>query len=572
MVQGVGAAGNSGSISNMVEYQVYYSQYQQYKKNNPESKLGFEAWLEMSGKLDYFTQQTENYVESGEQNYTTGDGIDGNTVSGGSHLSKGSGAIYQSDDDETYYQFDWATGDYRVMTSTDEVASAIGLPEGTTIDMIEFGFRSAVITDITFGGLDDGQDTTNYRVNSVYNGITLTDQEFDIHYILNALLMDPSDPQYQIAKDVFDELCANINQWLPDSDLEMLNDIAEQYGTNSAEYKAVLQDVLLSNLDQANEWVEDHSHVVNNTASLEELGSTDGTDGTDGTGSSDGSESDGDNVEYDKNAVLNGSGLSGRYNNNEMWHGNWHKKDLDASYNDGITEMTTILNNLVNALSIELGDQYTDEVAANAQQAMNAVLGGFVITEDEGIIDDQKIKNSEYWAGTDRKGVNARKSCAVVSVKGTIDKFFEVFDSLCGNKTEEQKAAEAQAAEEQAAREEAAFKEMYNMDMHSVAAEADADDDVQVVNVSSASEIQAKAESEILEPLMEKVRSKLQGKGISDADITSALQQCAEYALSYTSDWAATTNNYVYTIYADKLIDKFEEAVKALVQNKGYDV
>ena len=121
------------------------------------------------------------------------------------------------------------------MSSTDEVASAIGLPEGTTIDMIEFGFRSAVITDITFGGLDDGQDTTNYRVNSVYNGITLTDQEFDIHYILNALLMDPSDPQYQIAKDVFDELCANINQWLPDSDLEMLNDIAEQYGTNSAE-------------------------------------------------------------------------------------------------------------------------------------------------------------------------------------------------------------------------------------------------------------------------------------------------------------------------------------------------
>ena len=79
-------------------------------------------------------------------------------------------------------------------------------------------------------------------------------------------------------------------------------------------------------------------------------GSTDGTDGTDGTGSSDGSESDGDNVEYDKNAVLNGSGLSGRYNNNEMWHGDWHKKDTNASYNDGINEMTTILNNLINLL------------------------------------------------------------------------------------------------------------------------------------------------------------------------------------------------------------------------------
>ena len=571
MVQGVGS-GSNGSISNLSTYKLYYSQYEQYKSNNPESKLGFEAWLEMNGKLAYFTQQVENYIESGGQNYTEGDGINGNNIMTGSHISRGSGAIYQSDDDETYYQFDWATGDYRVMTSTEEVMNALGLPEGTTADMIEFGFRSAAITDITFGGLDDGQDTTNYKVNSVYNGITLTDQEFDLHYILNALLMDPSDPQYQIAKSVFDELCANTNQWLPDSDLEMLNEIAEKYGTNSAEYKAVLQDVLLSNLDQANEWVEDHSHVVNNTASLEELGSTDGTDGTDGTGSSDGSESDGDNVEYDKNAVLNGSGLSGRYNNNEMWHGDWHKKDTNASYNDGINEMTTILNNLINALAIELGDQYTDEVAANAQQAMNAVLGGFIITEDENIIDDQKIKNSEYWAGTDRKGVNARKSCAVVSVKGTIDKFFEVFDSLCGNKTEEQKAAEAQAAEEQAAKEEAVFKELYNMDMHSVASEADADDDVQVVNVSSASEIQAKAEAEILQPLINKIKSKLSGKGLSDSEITTALEQCAEYALSYTTEWASTSNNYVYTIDADKLIDKFEEAVKAIVKNRGYDV
>lgn len=574
MVQGVGAAGGSGSISGLNTYELYYSQYIDYLMNNPESTLGFEAWLEMTGKLAYFTEQVENYIESDGQNGTNGDGKTGNTITTDRSISTGSGAIYQSSDDETFYQFDWSTGDYRVITDPNELATAIGLPEGTTVDMIEFGFRSAVFTDVTFGELDDGQDSTSYKVNSVYNGVTLVDQEFDIHYILNALLMDPTDPQYQIAKEVFDKLCDNINQWLPQSDLEMLNEIAEQYGTNSAEYKAVLQDVLLSNLDQANEWVEDHAHVANNSASLEEIGSTgatDGTEGTEGTGSDD-STSDGDNVEYDKNAVLTGSGLSGRYNKNEMWHGSWHKKDTNASYNDGINEMTTILNNLINALALELGDAYTDEVASYAQQAMNAVLGGFVITEDESIIDDQRIKNPEYWAGTDRKGVNARKSCAVVSVKGVIDKFFEVFDSLCGNKTEAEKAAEQQAAEEKAAREEGVFKELYNMDMHSVAAEAGADKNVQVVNVSSASEIQAKAESDILQPLMNKLKSKLQGKGLSDSEITSVLEQCADYALSYTSEWANTTNNYVYTIYADKLIDKFEEAVKSYVKNRGYDV
>ena len=567
MVQGVG--GNSGSISDMGTYQRYYAQYQEYIKNNPESSVNFEGWLIMKGKMGHFMEKTENYIESGGQEYTDGDGVSGNTVSGSRHVSSATGGIYQAADEETYYQFDWDTGEYRVLNGNEEIAAALGVPEGTNIDMINFGFFSAQITDITFGELDDGQDSTYYKLNGNYGNVTITDQEFDIHYILNALLMDPSDPQYQIAKSVFDELCAHTNQWLPDSDLEMLNDIAEKYGTNSAEYKAVLQDVLLSNLDQANEWVEDHTHVSNNNTSLDELGSSSGTDGT---GSSDDSASDGDNVEYDKSAVLSGSGLSGRYNNNEMWHGDWHKKDTNASYNDGINEMTTILNNLINALAIELGDQYTDEVAANAQQAMNAVLGGFVITEDESIIDDQKIKNSEYWAGTDRKGPNARKSCAVVSVKGVIDKFFEVFDSLCGNKTEAQKAAEAQAEEEQAAKEEAVFKELYNMDMHSVASEADADDDVQVVNVSSASEIQAKAESEILQPLINKIKSKLSGKGLSDSEITTALEQCAEYALSYTTEWASTSNNYVYTIDADKLIDKFEEAVKAIVKNRGYDV
>ena len=567
MVQGVGAAGGSGSISGLNTYELYYSQYIDYLMNNPESTLGFESWLEMTGKLAYFTEQVENYIESDGQNGTNGDGKTGNNINTDRSISTGSGAIYQSSDDETFYQFDWSTGDYRVITDPNELATAIGLPEGTTVDMIEFGFRSAVFTDVTFGELDDGQDSTSYKVNSVYNGVTLVDQEFDIHYILNALLMDPTDPQYQTAKEVFDKLCDNINQWLPQSDLEMLNEIAEQYGTNSAEYKAVLQDVLLSNLDQANEWVEDHAHVANNSASLEEIGSTGATDGTEGTeGTGDGSQN-GSVPEYDKSTILNNAGILADYTNNTITKTesvNLKGKSSDEAKSQALSYANqyaeSILDSVISSLQSELGDQCTKEIQEYIAKAKEVTLS-----------DTDSWRDYEYDGGLLRK---KKHYTGKVKTKALIDKFFTEFNTLCANngKSSEEIAAEQQAAEEKAAREEGVFKELYNMDMHSVASEAGADKNVQVVNVSSASEIQAKAESDILQPLMNKLKSKLQGKGLSDSEITSVLEQCADYALSYTSEWANTTNNYVYTIYADKLIDKFEEAVKSYVKNRGYDV
>ena len=567
MVQGVGAAGGSGSISGLNTYELYYSQYIDYLMNNPESTLGFESWLEMTGKLAYFTEQVENYIESDGQNGTNGDGKTGNNINTDRSISTGSGAIYQSSDDETFYQFDWSTGDYRVITDPNELATAIGLPEGTTVDMIEFGFRSAVFTDVTFGELDDGQDSTSYKVNSIYNGVTLVDQEFDIHYILNALLMDPTDPQYQTAKEVFDKLCDNINQWLPQSDLEMLNEIAEQYGTNSAEYKAVLQDVLLSNLDQANEWVEDHAHVANNSASLEEIGSTGATDGTEGTeGTGDGSHN-GSVPEYDKSTILNNAGILADYTNNTITKTesvNLKGKSSDEAKSQALSYANqyaeSILDSVISSLQSELGDQCTKEIQEYIAKAKEVTLS-----------DTDSWRDYEYDGGLLRK---KKHYTGKVKTKALIDKFFTEFNTLCANngKSSEEIAAEQQAAEEKAAREEGVFKELYNMDMHSVASEAGADKNVQVVNVSSASEIQAKAESDILQPLMNKLKSKLQGKGLSDSEITSVLEQCADYALSYTSEWANTTNNYVYTIYADKLIDKFEEAVKSYVKNRGYDV
>ena len=556
MVQGVGSTGDSGSVNNLLEYQIYYPQYEQYKKNNPESTVNFEGWLVMKGKMSYYTQQTENYIESGGQNFTEGDGIKGNTISDQRHLSSSEGAIYQAEDDETYYQFDWDTGDYRVLHGNDEIAAELGVPEGTNVDMIDFGYGSAQIIDITFGDLDDGQDTTNYQLNGIYGNVTVTDQEFDIHYILNTLLMDPSDPQYQIAKGVFDKLCENIDQWLPEADLTMLNEVAAQYGTNSAEYKAVLQDVLLSNLDQANEWVEDHTHVQNtsNMSSLEEIGSTDGTDST-GDGSE--SEETGSIPDYDQTDVLTAAGLATAYSRGD-------KRKVESTDNSEGNrrkelqqQMDADLNAIANALISELGDQLTDEMQTYINKAIAAVAGKSELintwSEKHGFLNMHKKTLGEY------------------SIKDVADAFFTEFNTLCANngKTTEEVAAEQKAAEEKAAKEEAVYQELNGMDMHSLADDAGVKDQ-QVVNPSSAADIQAKAESDILQPLINKIKTQLAGKGVSDADLTADLEQCSQYALQYATEWATTSNNYVYTIYADKVIDKFEEAVQSLITNKGY--
>ena len=65
--------------------------------------------------------------------------------------------------------------------------------------------------------------------------------------------MNPNDPQYQIAEGIFNDLVDNLYQWCPQSDIDALDEIAAQYGTESAEYKDKLKEVLLANLDQANE-------------------------------------------------------------------------------------------------------------------------------------------------------------------------------------------------------------------------------------------------------------------------------------------------------------------------------
>lgn len=578
MVQGVSAAGDSGSLKNMREYQVFYKDYLDYKEKNPESSVNFEGWLMLKGKMAYYTQQMENYVETG--NSRTSDGENGNTLKNTKHVSSNTGAIYQSEDEDTYYQFDYETGEYRVLHGTDEVKAALGFSEDQNVDMIEFGYWSAKITDITFGDLEDGQDTTLYNVNSKYTNVTVTDQEFDIHYILNALLMDPSDPQYQIAKGVFDKLCKNTSQWLPQADLDMLNEVAEKYGTNSAEYKAVLKDVLLSNLDQANEWVEEHTHIKN-TASLEQVGSTGATDGTNG--------SDGTNPEtpvvpeYDKDSVLSNTSLYGDYKGNKSSSCSGYdskSKVINEGMSNFATEAKAKLNEVASALRSQLqssmGDAYTSEIDSYIDKAISKTIDHFLsdcptLSTDYGGGGNYRTRDSDNTIVYARRKNNAGR--ITYNNKNLIDYFFNEFNTISANggKSAEEVAAEQKAAEEKAAKEESGYKSLYNMDMQSTAKEANADKDVQVVNASSAAEIQAKAESSILNPLINKIKSKLSGQGIPDADLTTILSNASSYALSTCTEWASASNDYVYTIDADKVISKFEDAVKESVKNKGYN-
>lgn len=568
MVQGIGGAGNVQSLKNLSFYNTFYSEYSTYQRNHPDSQLSFEGYLSMVGKLGRFNELMENYLETGDP--YSGDGTSGNTLSAARKVTNSSGTIYQSEDEETYYQFDYDAGTYTVLQGNEEIAKALGMPEGNNIDTINFGHKSASITDYTFGGLDDGQDSTTYRLNNGnYGGVNYTDQEFDIHYILNALLMDPTDPQYVIAKNIFDDLSKNANQWCPQSDMDELNEVAAQYGTDSAEYKAKLQEVLLKNLDQANEWVEEHTHVKNvNAGSLEEVeGSegTDGTGGTEGTGSGEEDSSTGTVPDYDKSVVLDGAGILADYTNNTV-----HKTDsvsLKNKSNDDARNQaqananayaSSVLDSVISSLQTQLGDQYTAEIQEYISKAKELTLS-----------DTSSWRYTEFDGGMLRKN---RHQTGYVRTQPLIDKFFTEFNTLCANKgkSTEEVAAEQKAAEEKAAKEKAGYQNVYNADFGALAQESGADEDVQVVNASSAADIKAKAESEIIEPLKNKLITKYAGD-IPASDLEDLLDRAATAALSDCTDWATTTNNYVYNIDADKLISIYQDNVKQAIKNKGYE-
>lgn len=560
MVQGVGGTGNTGSLTNISAYNFYKQEWETYRKNHTESTLSYEDYLQMKGYADYFNQQVENYVETGSTQM--GDGKDGNTVNALKKVSSTTSAIYQGEDDDTYYEFDYDNGTYRKIEGKEEIAKALGLPSSKNVDTIVFGYDTAAIIDYTFGNLDDGQDSSSSKVGGKYSNVIYTNQEFDIDYILNALLMDPNDPQYVIAKGIFDDLTAHVNQWLPDSDLEELNSIAAEYGTNSAEYKAALKSILLKNLDQAQEWIDDHAHVKNtgmgSLTDIDSSGGTNGPDGTDGTESTTGTVPD-----YDKSKVLDGAGMLADYTNNTN-----HKcdsislkgKSSDQARNEALAKAneyaSQVLDQVISSLTSQLGDSYNDEIQTYISKAKEATLS-----------DTGSWRDYEYDKGMLRKN---RHYTGFVKTQPLINKFFSEFNTLCTNKgkTTAEVEADKKAAEEKAAREKSAYQSIYNTDFKSVASEAGANKDIQVVNPSSAADIQAKAESDILIPIKNKIIAKYSGT-ISTSDLQTMLDNAAKAALSDCTEWATTSNNYVYSIDTGKLISKFQENVKTIINNKG---
>ena len=563
MVQGVGPTGNnSGSMSDIYLYNMYKKEWETYRKNHPESSMSFEDYLQMKGYLNYFNQQVENYVETGST--LQGDGQSGNTLSTSRMVANQTSSIYQGEDEETYYEFDYDSGTYRKIEGKEDVAKALGLSSEQNVDTIVFGYDSVAITDYTFGNLDDGQDSSSYRVNGKYSNVTLTNQEFDIHYILNALLMDPTDPQYQIAKGVFDDLCAHAGQWLPDTDMDELDAVAAEYGTNSAEYKAKLQEILLKNLDQAQEWVEEHTHVKNTSASgslIENDTTTDGTGGTDGT---DGSENTTGTIpDYDKSSVLNSAGLLADYTNNTIWQSekvNRSGKSQEECRSQALAKSSayaeSVLSQIESTLIAQLGDQCTEEIQKYIAKAKQTAL------------ENKSWQSTEWHSAMLNKNKGSTSTC---EVRTLVDIFFNEFNTLCQNKgkTNAEVEAEKKAAEEKAAREKSAYQSIYNTDYQSLASEVGANKDIQVVNASSAAEIQAKAESEILNPIKNKIIAQYAGT-ITASDLQNMLDNAATAALSDCTEWASTTNNYVYTIDSSLLISKFQENVKTIIQNKGY--
>ncbi len=563
MVQGVGGTGNnSGSMSDIYLYNMYKNEWETYRKNHPESSMSFEDYLQMKGYLNYFNQQVENYVETGST--LQGDGQSGNTLSTSRMVANQTSSIYQGEDEETYYEFDYDSGTYRKIEGKEDVAKALGLSSEQNVDTIVFGYDSVAITDYTFGNLDDGQDSSSYRVNGKYSNVTLTNQEFDIHYILNALLMDPTDPQYQIAKGVFDDLCAHASQWLPDTDMDELDAVAAEYGTNSAEYKAKLQEILLKNLDQAQEWVEEHTHVKNTSASgslIENDTTTDGTGGTDGT---DGSENTTGTIpDYDKSSVLNSAGLLADYTNNTIWQSekvNRSGKSQEECRSQALAKSSayaeSVLSQVESTLIAQLGDQCTEEIQKYIAKAKQTAL------------ENKSWQSTEWHSAMLNKNKGFTSTC---EVRTLVDIFFNEFNTLCQNKgkTNAEVEAEKKAAEEKAAREKSAYQSIYNTDYQSLASEVGANKDIQVVNASSAAEIQSKAESEILNPIKNKIIAQYAGT-ITASDLQNMLDNAATAALSDCTEWASTTNNYVYTIDSSLLISKFQENVKTIIQNKGY--
>lgn len=539
MVNGVGSI--TGSIKDLPVYQQYYDLYLQYKKEH-NCTWTFEFWLQNAGYREYFLQQVENYIETGST--SGGDGQSANTLNASKYVAYGNSSLYQSQDEDTYYDFDFNSGTYTVYQGKEEVATVLGLTDPSTVDTLNFGYNSVNVTNYTFGNLSDGQDSTmSSAAPSRYSSrVSVVNQEFDIDYIMNALLMNPDDPQYQIAAGIFDDLVANMNQWCPPEDLAELDAVAAEHGTNSQEYKEKLKEILLKNLDEANEWVEGHDHLeYTNDVSMNISGSTDGS--TQAT-----------TPEYNKTLLLENAGLSKEYGDGS-WSGSNHWDDDtedESALNDAKNHAEQILNAIISQLQSQLGEAWTQDMYVYCVDLKNELV------QDKTYVDYHHDGHGMWKDGS---------SNGTVDTDGLIDTFLSKFDQKCknGGKTDEEVAAEKEAKKN-------GYKSLNDLDFNSVASDKGIKDATVVpTGTNQYAEIREKAENSIITPLKNEIISKMQGKNIPDSELQELLNAAADVVLANPQNWATTSNNYTYTIDADKLINLYEEQVKTGIKSKGYE-
>lgn len=550
-----------GSMANNSYYQTLYNNYLELKKTMG-GELSFQSYLRKLN-VDYSTvmQGFENVIETGDAR--KGDGVDGNTISNSRHVNgENNTQMYQTEDQEGFYDINWDTGEYKYMTDTQEVAKTLGLDtDNYQFDTIVFGAGSAEVTDFVFSNLSDGQQREEYTVNGSYRNITYAVQEFDPCYILDSALQDATDEEYQKALNNWEYLSATVTQWITDAELEALNELEP----NSAEYKQALIDLILEKLDQTQSF-GDHTHVENKNA-VDAIENITGTE----TGVTD-SES-GTVPEYDRSQVMYNSSISNDYTSGVSRATDTRSEDKQKVKSEALSMAQSDLNAAASALKAQLGDQLTDAISAYIDKAIQNTLQ--YLSENT----RQWQCGGDYRMSTtdDRLGYGDRhdgkdKVRGVYNVQAVVNHFFDEFNTLCANNGKS--SAEVQAEAEEKERLKGEYQTFYNFNVKSVTVEGTKSE--YTVSMTGGN-YKNDAKNNVIDPYKEAAIKAIKQKcpNISESQIEKIINAAAESTLSKTS-WVTTNGNIAtggtYTINTDKLLDEFNAQIKAAIKASGaYD-
>lgn len=546
MVDGV-----NNSLANSETYQYHYAQYLKMKKAYG-GDLSFQAYLSLQcAGSEYAMQRMENYVETGNAN--KGDGINGNTLNNHRTVYSATdknGQMYQTSDQEGYYEVDWDTGNMNYTTDKNKAAQMLGLDtDNVDFDTIVFGAGTAQITDFVFSGLDDGQQREEYDLKGMYKNIEYAVQEFDPCYLVDSSLQNMSDPEYQKAIKNWEYLQSTITQWISQSELDALSEM----DPSSSEYKQALIDIILDKLDQTNSFT-DHDHLKPDSGALEENGSSNGTDGS---GNTDGTNQTG-KPSYDPNDVLVAAGLDSVVGETKgPNHYGKKSEHLKTSKSDAVAQAGVYLDQYVSALVKELGSQYTDEIKSYINKAKVTVLNN----------------SDAITTGFNGGGIfKEDKSWGIVKMPDLINDFTAEFDRLCETrgKSEQEVAAE----EEKNNKLQNDYKTFYNFNIKSSSlgvSGVKSEYTIPMINGNYKEE----AQNKVLTPYASKIISSVKDKcsNLSESQIKSIVNKAMEGALNDDS-WLTATGNIsnggTYSIDTDKLLDSFAENIKTQIKKAGY--